>query len=141
MKKLMLILSIALVATSAVARPHGKAPHGPRGGHRPPPPHFRPHHAHRHHGRSAFVSGFVGGVVGGVLTDAVFGPRSTVVVQPAPTVVTTPTVVTAPTVVAPAVSTVQTVWVEGRYVDQVLPDGKTVRVWQPGHYEQQTVVR
>ena len=27
----------------------------------------------------------------------------------------------------------------GRYVDQVQADGSTVRIWQPGHYEQQTV--
>ena len=34
----------------------------------------------------------------------------------------------------------QNVWVEGRYVDQVQANGSTVRIWQPGHYEQQTVV-
>jgi len=46
----------------------------------------------------------------------------------------------APVVVEGAVTTVQTVWVEGRYVDQVQPDGTIVRVWVPGHYEQRTVL-
>jgi hypothetical protein len=54
--------------------------------------------------------------------------------------VTTPTVVTTPAVVTTPVTTVQNVWVEGRYVDQVLSNGTVVRVWQPGHYEQRTVV-
>lgn len=60
-----------------------------------------------------------------------------------PTVVSTP-VVAAPvvtqTVVAQPVTTVQNVWVEGRYVDQVQANGTVIRVWQPGHYEQRTVV-
>ncbi|MBO7720818.1 MAG: hypothetical protein J6T01_00260 [Kiritimatiellae bacterium] len=80
--------------------------------------------------------------------DSVVRPScysETVVVQPATTVVATPTVVTQPvvvqqpvvqqTVVQP-VAAVQNVWVEGRYVDQVQANGTTVRVWQPGHYEQ-----
>ena len=34
------------------------------------------------------------------------------------------------------VQTVQRqVWVPGRYVDQIQPNGTVVRVWQPGHYE------
>ena len=74
----------------------------------------------------------VGGVVGGTLVDVVTGPR---VVAPAPVVVTPAPVVVA----APAVQT-QNFWVEGRYVDQVQPNGTVVRVWQPGHYEQRTVV-
>ena len=88
----------------------------------------------------------------------------TVVVQPATTVVTTPTVVQqpvvvqqpapvvvqqptpvvvqqpAPVVVQQPVQQTQNVWVEGRYVDQVQANGSTVRIWQPGHYEQRTVV-
>ena len=52
----------------------------------------------------------------------------------------------APVVVAPAPvvtaghyeTRVQNVWVEGRYIDQATPNGTIVRVWQPGHYEQQT---
>ena len=92
------------------------------------------HHHHSFWGRGGrhFWPGFVGGVVGGVLYDTV--------VTPAPVVVTTPTVVTTTPVVATTVSTVQNVWVEGRYVDQVQANGTVVRVWQPGHYEQRTVV-
>jgi len=33
----------------------------------------------------------------------------------------------------------QNVWVEGRYVDTVQPNGAILRTWQPGHYEQRTV--
>ena len=33
----------------------------------------------------------------------------------------------------------QNVWVEGRYVDTVQPNGAVLRTWQPGHYEQRTV--
>ena len=50
---------------------------------------------------------------------------------------TTP-VVTAPVVSTPVYST-QNVWVEGRYVDQVQPNGTVLRVWQPGHYETRQV--
>ena len=71
--------------------------------------------------------------MGGVIADKV-------VTIPA---VTTP-VVTAPVVVTPVVTTpvytTQTVWVEGRYVDQVQANGIVVRVWQPGHYEQRQVL-
>ena len=35
--------------------------------------------------------------------------------------------------VAPQAAT--TVWVEGRYIDQVQPNGSVTRVWNPGHYE------
>ena len=68
---------------------------------------------------------------------------TTPTVVAAPTVVTTP-VVTPPvvtqTVVAQPVQTVQNVWVEGRYIDQVQANGTVIRVWQPGHYEQRTVI-
>ena len=66
-----------------------------------------------------------------------------VIVESAPVVVTPavqPVVVTP----APVVTTghyetrVQNVWVEGRYIDQATPQGTIVRVWQPGHYEQQS---
>ena len=105
---------------------------GGRGGFRPAP--IRHHHHHHHgsvwgRGGSNFWPGFVGGVIGGVLADAG--------VSPAPVVVTTP-VVTTPVVTAPVVST-QNVWVEGRYVDQVQPNGTVLRVWQPGHYETRQV--
>ena len=69
-----------------------------------------------------FWPGFVGGIVGGALYDAVVSPT---VVSPSPVVVSTPTVYAS-----------TTVWVEGRYVDQVQADGTIIRVWQPGHYEQ-----
>ena len=58
--------------------------------------------------------------------------ETTPVVQP---VVVTPT---------PAVTTghyetrVQNVWVPDRYVDQTTPQGTTIRVFQAGHYEQQS---
>ena len=109
------------------------------------------HHHHYHggywgHGGRYFWPGFVGGLIGGAIS-------STVVASP--TVVATPTVVTTPvvtqpvvvqqpvvtqTVVAQPVTQVQNVWVEGRYVDQVQSNGTVIRTWQPGHYEQQTVV-
>jgi len=96
------------------------------------------HHHHSFWGRGGrhFWPGFVGGVVGGVVGGALYDT----VITPAPVVVTTPTVVTTTPVVATTVSTVQNVWVEGRYVDQVQANGTVVRVWQPGHYEQRTVV-
>ena len=115
-------------------RHHGPAPkmvghHG--GGFRPAPP--PPVHHHHHgsawgRGGSNFWPGFVGGVIGGALVDAV--------VSPAPVVVTPAPVVVAPT---PVVTT-QNVWVEGRYIDQVQPNGTVLRVWQPGHYETRQVV-
>ena len=55
------------------------------------------------------------------------------VVNPAPVVVNQPAVVTPPPVVVAPQPT--TVWVEGRYVEQVQANGAVIRVWQPGHYE------
>ena len=137
------------ICGTALARPHGGPGPGfhhmgPRHG-----PHFRPGPSFHHHHHSAwgrggrhFWPGFVGGVVGGAIYNAVATP-STVVVS-TPTVVSTPAVVTTPVVTTPVVttpvSTVQNVWVEGRYVDQVQANGVVVRVWQPGHYEQRTVL-
>ncbi|MBP5284637.1 MAG: hypothetical protein ILO34_00825 [Kiritimatiellae bacterium] len=141
MKKILITAVVAAMAAGAFARPHHGGP-GPRFGHRPPPVmHHRSHH-HGHHSGGRFWGGFVGGLVGSAIYDA-FTP-STVVVSP--TVVATPTVVTAPTVVSTTrvisapVTTVQNVWVEGRYVDQVQANGTVIRVWQPGHYEQMSVV-
>lgn len=48
-------------------------------------------------------------------------------------------VVQQPVVQQQPVMQTQNVWVEGRYVDQVNAQGQTVRVWQPGHYEQAQV--
>ena len=138
-------MAVALCACVAVgtvfAGPHGPGP----AGHHPGPVH--------HHGDfwgpggRNFWPGFVGGVVGGVVGAAVARPvvvtTPAVVTTPvvvATPVVTTPTVVTTPvvtqTVVAQPVTTVQNVWVEGRYIDQIQANGTIVRVWQPGHYEQ-----
>ena len=76
-------------------------------------------------------------MVGGALTSTSVAPREPVIVQPTPTVVTQPVVVQQPVVTQPVVvQQPQQVWVEGRYVDQVQANGSTVRVWQPGHYEQ-----
>ena len=154
MKKITTIAMLAAmaVATTAFAG-RGPSRHGgrrgapprhaiivrtvPSGGH-----HYR--HHNRHHsfwgrGGRNFWPGFVGGVVGGVVYDTVTTP----------TIVTTPTVVAAPTtvvtvpaattVVSTPATTVQNVWVEGRYVDQIQPNGTTIRVWQPAHYEQRQV--
>ena len=136
------------ICGAALARPHGGFGGHHRGGpgpgfHHMGPRHgfgpsFHHHHHHSYWGRGGryFWPGFFGGVVGGAIYDAIATP-STVVVS-TPTVVTTPTVVSTPVVTAP-VSTVQNVWVEGRYVDQVQANGVVIRVWQPGHYEQRTV--
>lgn len=149
MNKKAIAMAVALVASLGVfAAPHG----GPRGGHgghghhggRGPAPVMHHHGGHHHggtwgHGGRNFWPGFVGGVVGGMVYDAITPSPKVVVTTPVVTtpVVTTP-VVTTPVVTAP-VATVQNVWVEGRYVDQVQPNGVVIRVWQPGHYEQRTV--
>ena len=142
--KIAAVLAAGTVLTtgSAFARPH----HG--GFHRSPPVHHGWHHAPHHHGAywgrggHCFWPGFVGGVIGGAIGTTLVRPYSTetVVVQPTTTVVTTPTVVQQPVIVQQPVQQVQNVWVEGRYVDQVQANGSVVRVWQPGHYEQQTVI-
>lgn len=147
MKTVAVACAAVLCSGVCLARPHGHRWGG--GWHRPAPIH---HYHHGHHGYwgrggSCFWPGFVGGVVGGAIAGAIV-ERNTVVVEQ-PTVVTTPTVVTQPVIVQqPVVQTVapapvaqtQNVWVEGRYVDQIQANGSTVRVWQPGHYEQRTVV-
>lgn len=141
MKKI-IALAVALAAASTLfARP------GP-GGFRPGHGGFRPvpvpvgHHHHHHHSVVAIAAGVVGGaILGGLVASAVATPTTTVVtpapvvVQPAPVVVQP-----APVVVAPQpVYQTQNVWVEGRYVDTVQPNGAVIRTWQPGHYEQRTV--
>lgn len=140
--KYMVVVAAVLAAGATFARPHGGGGYHRGFGHGPAP--VRHHHGGLWgHGGRNFLPGFVGGVVGGVLTRTVVAPAPIVtpapVVVATPTVVTTPTVVAAPTVVTP-VATTQQVWVEGRYVDQVQPNGVVVRTWQPGHYETRTVV-
>ena len=145
-KKLIIMLGVATVMAG------GAFAHGWHGGPRHcwgPRPHY--YHHHHHHGGywgpggRYFWPGFVGGVIGGAVASTIIDTSPTVVVQQ-PAVVTQPVVVqqTAPVVVqqpAPVVvQQPQQVWVEGRYVDQVQANGSTVRIWQPGHYEQRTAV-
>lgn len=122
------------------------------------------HHHHYHHGTGfAIGAGILGA---GLLAHAVYDATHPYYYGAAPVVVAPTPVVTQPVVVQqsviqqpviqqpvvqqvvqqpvvqqpvvqpqPVVRT-QNVWVEGRYVDQVNAQGQTVRVWQPGHYEQ-----
>ena len=148
-KKAVLMIAAAMaVAGSGTAwargpggGPPGRMP-GPAVHHRAAPP---PHHRIHHHSHSAWGRGgrnfwpsFVGGVIGGALVDAVVSPAPVVVQQPV--VVPQPVVVQPPVVVPQPVYVTQNVWVEGRYVDQVQPNGTVLRVWQPGHYEQRQVL-
>ncbi len=148
-KKLVIAVIVAMCAcVSAFARPHG----GPRGGfhggfgYRPMPVHHHHSHSFWGHGGRNFWPGFVGGVVGSALYSGYRYPST--VVYPTTTVVSTPVVttpvVTTPVVTTPVVTTpvytTQSVWVEGRYVDQVQANGTIIRVWQPGHYEQRQIV-
>lgn len=148
MKKAMIMLAVAAVAVGAFARPHGGPGFGgPRRGfvgHRMPPPRYYHHHHHHRSGwgtGGAFLGGFVGGLIGGAVVDAYASPRyrtETVVVQQTPVITQTPVVVQQTPVVVQRQTTAQ-VWVEGRYIDQVQANGTVVRIWQPGHYEVQTV--
>ena len=141
------VLTMALAAAFALsARPGpGGGPRGGFGGPRPMhhAPRPMPHHHHHHHRTGVAIgAGILGaGLVASAIYDATH-PRP-VIVESAPVVVTPavqPVVVTP----APVVTTghyetrVQNVWVEGRYIDQATPQGTIVRVWQPGHYEQQS---
>ena len=122
------------------------APHGRRGPHRhaPPPPPRHHHHHHHHHSKAhAIGAGILGaGLIASTIYNAT-RPSTVVVTQPAVVAPAPVVVAPAPVVVQqPVVATghyetrVQNVWVEGRYVDQVV-NGVVQRVWQPGHYEQQ----
>lgn len=145
-KKLIVALCVATVAVGAFAKPHGCGPrpgrpHAPMHRRMPAPPHAHHHHKHSVWGRGGqnFWPGFVGGVVGGMIVEATTGPHvvhETVVVQQQPAAV----VVQPAPVVVQQTTTTERVWVEGRYVDQVEPNGTVVRVWQPGHYETRTVI-
>lgn len=72
--------------------------------------------------------------MGSIVHNAITTPAVTETV-----VVQQPVVVPQPVVVQPTTQ-VQSVWVEGRYVDQVQANGSVIKVWQPGHYEQRTVI-
>ena len=155
-KKLVIAVIVAMCAcVSVFARPHGGPGFGgPRGGfhggfgYRPAPVMRHSYHHHSHsfwgHGGRNFWPGFVGGVVGGVVGNAIAAPAPIVVASPTvvtPVVTPAPVVVQQPVVVQTQPTyTTQSVWVEGRYVDQVQANGTVIRVWQPGHYEQRQVV-
>ena len=135
-----IVFAIALVAASTLVA-KGHAPYRP--------PHVSVHTSHHHHHGSggAIAAGIVGGaLLGGLVASAVSTPPpvvtpAPVVVTPAPVIVQPAPVVVAPTpvVVQQPVYQTQNVWVEGRYVDTVQPNGTIVRTWQPGHYEQRTI--
>ena len=138
MKKV-IVFAIALVAASTLLA-RGHAPYRP--------PHVSVHTSHHHHHGSggAIAAGIVGGaLLGGLVASAVSTPAPVVVtpaptvVAPAPVVVQQPVVVSQPVVVAQPVYQTQNVWVEGRYVDTIQPNGTVLRTWQPGHYEQRTI--
>lgn len=145
MKNFFVFVAVAAMASCALAAPRGHhAPRGARGHH-----HGGHHHHHRHSKAWGIGAGILGaGLIASTIYDAT-RPASVVVTQPtvvtpAPVVVTPAPVVvsSAPVVVQQPVANghyetrVQNVWVEGRYVDQVV-NGVVQRVWQPGHYEQQ----
>ena len=152
MKGFALFFAAAAMALCVVA-----APRGPRGGKGAPPPrhnhgsHHRNgvHHHHKHSKSWSIGAGILGaGLIASTIYDAthpdpivvtqptVVAPAP-VVVAPAPVVVTPASVVVQQPVAAGRYETrLQNVWVEGRYVDQVV-NGVVQRVWQPGHYEQQ----
>ena len=145
--KIVVALIACAVTGAAFARPHFGGHHG---FHHAPIVHHH-HHGGWGRGGSNFWPGFVGGLVGSAVANTVVSSTvvasPTIVTTPVVTtpVVTTPVVVQQPVVTQPVyvqqpVTTVQNVWVEGRYVDQVQSDGSVVRVWQPGHYEQRSVV-
>ena len=135
--KILVLVGTAVLSAGVFARPHGGWHPGPA------PMHVHHHHHGGYWGRGGrhFWPGFVGGVVGGLVYNSIRPVTyvTTPTVVTTPTIVTTPTVVTTPVVTAPA-ATVQNVWVEGRYVDQIQANGTVIRVWQPGHYEQREVL-
>jgi hypothetical protein len=117
---------------------------------------FPRHHHHHHHGTGfAIGAGILGaGLIASAIYDATrpryVAPVAPVVVTPAPVVAAQPIVVQQPAVTLPVVQQpvvqqvapeprMQNVWIEGRYVEQVNGLGQTVRVWQPGHYEQHPI--
>ena len=133
-KTVVLILALCASATLCARPGHG---FGPRPVGRPMMPVPTPHHHHHHHGNGgAIAAGIVGGaLLGGVVASTV--APAPVVVAPAPVVVQPAPVVVQQPVYQPVYQT-QNVWVEGRYVNTVQPNGAVIRTWQPGHYEQRT---
>lgn len=140
MKKGLMVLSVLFTVTGAFAW------WGP-----PPPPPC--HYDGWGRGGCNFWPGFVGGLIGGAIMSRASSPAPTIVQQPVvqqPVIVQQPVVVQSQPVVVQQpvvqqvvrqpVTQVQNVWVEGRYVDQVQANGTVVRTWQPGHYEQRSVI-
>ena len=153
MKNTFMFILAGMLVVFASALPQagfGAPPPPPRHHHRPPArPAPAPHHHHHKHSKALGIgAGILGaGLIASTIYDAT-RPAPVVVAQPAvvapaPVVVApAPVVVTpAPVVVQQPVATghyetrVEKVWVEGRYVDQVV-NGVVQRVWQPGHYEE-----
>jgi hypothetical protein len=141
MKTSFIFFIVGTMAMCAFAAPHGRG--GPHR-HAPPPPPRHHHHHHHHHSKAhAIGAGILGaGLIASTIYNAT-RPSTVVVTQPAVVAPAPVVVAPAPVVVQqPVVATghyetrVQNVWVEGRYVDQVV-NGVVQRVWQPGHYEQQ----
>ena len=141
MKKI-IVFAMALIAASTLFA-RGHVHHGPSRG----SVHSSHHHHHHHGSGGAIAAGIVGGaLLGGLVASAVSTPAPVVVtpapavVTPAPVVVQQPVIVqSAPVVVQQPVYQTQNVWIEGRYVDTVQPNGTVLRSWQPGHYEQRTI--
>ena len=141
MKKVIVFAMALVTASTLLAK--GPSHHGPSHA----PVHSSHHHHHHHGSGGAIAAGIVGGaLLGGLVASAVSTPApavvtpAPVVVTPAPVVVQQPVVVqSAPVVVQQPVYQTQNVWVEGRYVDTVQPNGTVLRTWQPGHYEQRTI--
>lgn len=147
MKKIVIAIVICISGLCFARGPVGH--NGPAQRPCPPPQQRGP--AMYHHsgwgrgGRNVWPS-FTGAVAGAIVGNAIANSyRPATVVQPAviaqttvvqPTVVTQPVVVQQPVVTQPIAGRVTNVWVPGRYVNQVQPNGFVYRVWQPGHYEQ-----
>lgn len=128
-----IIMTIALTAFAAIAAPRpGPAPHrgpaprpapvvsrpAPRSAPRPAPAQHRHHESFWGRGGRNFWPGFIGGAV------------STALLSPPP-----PPVVQHVVIGPVRQPTVTQVWIEGRWIDQIQPNGTIVRIWQPGHYE------
>ena len=127
MKKTVLAILCVLTSVMVLAQPHLRPSHFKPAPHpslrhgpvRQMPPPSRHHHSH-------YTPGFWSGFIGGSLIWTAISSLPPIVVTPAPAVVVQPTIT-------------QQVWVEGRYVDVIAPNGTVVRQWQPGHWETVTV--
>lgn len=137
MKKLCVLVSMALLSVAVFARPHC-GPGFPHGG-------FR-HHGYRHSfwgsGGRNFWPGFAGGLVAGAICNSyyrrpvVVTPPITTVVNPYPaTVITTPVVTTTVVPTQPVYVPPQRVWVAGHYETRYYPNGQPYQVWIEGYWQ------